>query len=360
MRLFLRLAALLLTVLVCLPLAAQETASPFPSIGPRRARSISGTVRDAASNRGMDGARVELQAVGGQTIATAVTSTSGSFLFNNIRTGDYVVAVEETGYEAVNEQITVDNSIFGMEIALRRPTAAGGPPSPTVSTRELSVPRKAHGFMEKGMSLLYEKADFRGSIDQFQRAIKEYPDYYEAYAQMGAAYTSLGDAANAEQALRKSIDLSNQHYADAYLMLASLYSNGKRFADAEAAAHKGSELDGGSWQGQYELARALFGQDRDAEAEPHALAAEQLQPDRAEIRLIQADIHIRLRKYPLVLEDVNAYLRLEPNGPTSDQMRHLRDQVHQALDKEQAPAAPAPSAGAAPAPTEGRPGPDSK
>jgi len=305
----------------------------------RRGRfSISGTVRDAASHRGMDDIKVDLRAVGGQTLATVITNTSGGFVFNNVRPDDYVLAIEEDGYEPVSQQVTVDNSIFGLELSVRRPDAPAGSPVATVSTRELSVPRKAHDFMQKGMSLLYEKADARGSIDQFQRAIKEYPDYYEAYAQMGTAYTTLGDTADAEQSLHKSIDLSNQHYADAYLMLATLYSGGKRFADAEAAARKGSELDANSWQGHYELARALYGLSRDAEAEPHVLAAEQLQPDRAEIRLLGTNIHVRLRKYPLVLEDVSAYLRLDPNGPTSDQMRHLRDQVQQALEKAQAPA----------------------
>ena len=40
--------------------------------------------------------------------------------------------------------------------------------------------------MQKGMMLLYAN-DYRGSITQFQRAIKEYPGYYEAYAEMGVA-----------------------------------------------------------------------------------------------------------------------------------------------------------------------------
>jgi hypothetical protein len=360
MRLLVRLAPLLLTVPVCLPLAAQDSTSTFPNVMSRRARfQISGTVRDAASNRAMDGTKVDLRAIGGQTLATAVTSLSGGFVFNNVRADDYVLAVEETGYESVNQQVTVENSIFGLELSLRRPDAPAGSPVPTVSTRELSVPRKAHDYMQKGMGLLYDKADARGSVEQFQRAIKEYPDYYEAYAQMGTAYTSLGDAANAEQALRKAIDVSNQHYADAYLMLASLYSSGKRFADAEAAARKGSDLDANSWQGQYEMARALYGLNRDAEAEPHVVAAEQLQPDRAEIRLLGTNIHVRLRKYPLVLEDVNAYLGLDPNGPTSDRMRQLRDQVQQALEKAQAPAARAP-AGDESQSTAGRQEPNSK
>jgi len=365
MRLFLGLTPFLLAVLACLPLAAQDndTASPFPGISSsRHARfSISGTLSDATNDRAMDGIKVDLRATGGETIATVSTNSAGGFTFNNLREGDYSLIVDETGYEPLDEQVSVNGgSAFDLRLSLRKLNAADQSPGPAVSVRDLSIPQKAQDFMKKGLSLLYDKADYRGSIEQFQSAIREYPNYYEAYAEVGMAYTRLGDAPNAEQALRKSIDLSNQRYTDAYLMLSTLYSDGKRFADAEPMARKGSELEGNSWQGHYELARALHGLGRDAEAEPQALAAEQLQPDRPEIRLMLVDIHIRLHNYPLVLEDVNAYLRLEPNGPASDQVRRLREQVQQALQKAQAPAAPEPSSGAESQPPDDRQEPDSK
>jgi Flp pilus assembly protein TadD len=351
MRLVLRLAPVLLIVValtaggvvMCAPLAAQDSPLSSPSIPTGRGRlarySIRGTLRDAASTRHIEGIKVELRQLGGATVVTVLTGASGDFTFNDIRSGQYEIEVDELGYDSFHQQVSVEDSVLDLQISLRKLiTTHGESAGPTVSVRELSIPRKAHELMQKGLMLLYENRDYRGSIAQFQKAIKEYPEYYEAYEEIAAADMELGDGAGSEEALRKSIDVSHQRYASAYFALAGLYLDGMRFADAEPVARKGAELEDGSWSGHYELACALYGLNRDAEAEPEAQAAARLQPDDAEIRLVLANIHIHLRNYPGVLEDLDAYLKLDPNGANADQARHLRDQVQTALEKGQAAA----------------------
>jgi cytochrome c-type biogenesis protein CcmH/NrfG len=343
MRLVLRLAPVLLIIAVCAavaaPLAAQDSDAPSISFGRHKSArySLRGTLRDATNARGLDGVKVDLHRIGGPTVATAFTGAAGQFNFDDLTSGMYEIVANETGYEPVDEQISVEDSVFGLQISVRKLNAPSGESAgPVVSVRELSIPRKAHELMQKGLMLLYQNSDYRGSITQFQRAIKEYPGYYEAYSDIGVAYMRLGDVASSEEALRKSIDVSDQHYADAYFVLANLYVNAKRFADAEPAARKDIQLDDTSGKGHFELASALYGLNRDDEAETEAQAAEQLQPDVAETHLLLANIHIRQHKYPAVLEDVNAYLKLEPNGASADQARHLRDQIQTVLEKVQA------------------------
>ncbi len=334
----------LLILLACAavgaPLAAQDSASPSISLGRKSARhSIRGTLRDAATNRNVSGVKVDLHQLGGVTVATVFTDVSGSFTFDGLSSGQYDIAVNEAGYEPIYEQVSVQDSVFGLQIWLRKLTGAPGESAgPTISVRQLSIPPKAHELMQKGLMLLYANSDYRGSITQFERAIKEYPAYYEAYAEMGVAYAELGDMASSEQALRKSIDVSQQHYANAYFLLADLYVNAGRFADAEPVARKGAALEGNSWKGHYELACALYGLDRGAESETEAASAAQLKPDGPETRLLLANIHIRLHKYPAVLEDLDAYLKLAPNGAHAEQARQLREQVQTALEKAQAAA----------------------
>jgi len=346
MRSALRLVPVLLVIVlggvVCAPLVAQDDpTAPSISLGRHRTvrYSIRGTLLDAANARGLDGVKVELHEVGGSSVASAFTGSSGEFTFNDLRSGSYEIVVNETGYQPINQQISVEDSVFGLQVWLRKLNAPPGESAgPVVSVRELSIPRKAHELMQKGLMLLYANSDYRGSIAQFQRAIKEYPGYYEAYAEIGVAYMELGDAASSEEALRKSIDVSDQRFADAYFVLANLYVNAKRFADAEPVARKGAELDNSSWKGHFQLASALYGLERDAEAETEAQAAARLQPDEAESHLLLANIHIRMHKYPAVLEDLNAYLKLDPNGANADQARHIRDQIQTALEKAQAAA----------------------
>ena len=321
-------------------LAAQDSGSPSESVPFSQHRrsmkyAIRGNLRDAATNRGADGVKVELRQAGGATVASTFTANSGEFSFTDVGEGSYEITVTEVGYQPINQQVSVEDSGFELQLWLRKATDQPELRSATVSVRELSIPRKAHEYMLKGVNLLYDKNDFHGSIEQFQRAIKEYPGYYEAAAQMAVAYLDLGDTANAEEQLKKSIDVSQQHYSDAYFALAGLYVDDKRFAEAEPIARKGVELDDSSWKGHFELACALFGLNRPADAESEAKAAAGREPHGADTHLLLANIHIRLHDYPAVLDDADAYLKLEPNGEHAEQARHVREQVQSLLHKEQ-------------------------
>jgi len=64
----------------------------------------------------------------------------------------------------------------------------------------------------------------------------------------------------------------------ALFWLASLFSKGQKFAEAEPLARKAVELNTNSWEANSELARALVGLGRAAEAETSALAASKLRP----------------------------------------------------------------------------------
>jgi tetratricopeptide (TPR) repeat protein len=289
---------------------------------------------------------VDLRAFTGGTIATAFTSGNGNFQFNNVGAGTYDLVVEQPGYIALRQSVDVEGPLYGLFIEIHSTPAArsvvGG--SPTVSKRELSIPRKAHEDMEKGLVLLYRKSDYPGSLKQFQRAIQEYPDYYEAYTQIGVAYLHLKNSANAEQALRKSLDISQEQYPDAFFWLATLLSNDEHFDQAEPLARKGVELAPNSWQANSELARALLGLNRPAEAEKSAQAAVKLRPDNPLLYLSLANIHGELQDYPALLDDLSNYLKLAPTGPFADQARQQLKQVQLALGAvPEAPTQPAPA-----------------
>jgi hypothetical protein len=339
--------------LFCPPLPAQRrpNPSPFPDsnggLSPSRARSftINGSVSDADTHLRLDGVRVDLQAISGGTLASAFTSSNGSFEFVNVRIGTYQVIFEQVGYEELRQDLEVEGPVFAMNVALRKLNGGdpGGPP--IISVRELSMPQKARDAMNKGMNLLYQKSDYPGSIKQFQRAIQSYPNYYEAYAHMGVAYMKMKDTASSEQALRKSVELSQGRYSDALFLLATLLSSTKRFADAEPLARRAVEVDPNSWHAQSELAQALIRLDRADEAEPYAQAAVKLQPENPILRLLLADIHIELGNDQALLDDLNTYLKLAPNGTFAPQVRQHRDQVQQRMQKTGASpsSSPAPS-----------------
>jgi len=296
--------------------------------------SIGGSVRDATTHVAMESIQVVLKGATGTPIATAFTRDNGDFQFDGLREGDYSIQITVKDYDQFQQQVSISGaSRLGLAIFLPR---AGKPLTPglqlSISAHQLSVPHKAHDEFEKGMSLIYLKSDYRGAIAQFQLAIRDFPTYYEAYAEEGDAYFQLQDLGHAEEALQKSIDLSSGQYADAMFSMATILSDTKRYAEAEAVARRGISVDASSWRGPFELARALTALKKTDEAEKSAEKSRDLMPDNPPVYLLLANIHIQRKDYTALVRDLDDYLRLSPIGPEADQARKTRERVQAMLN----------------------------
>jgi tetratricopeptide (TPR) repeat protein len=316
-------------MLFCAPISAQNS----KTTGRTLTFSVRGKVTDAEQRAQIEGARVELRSFTGATVGTMFTRAGGDFEFLDLTAGMYDIMVQEAGYHTLTLRVGVNESIFGLTIDLHPETstrtAAPGPSS--VSARELSIPQKARDAMEKGLVLMNEKSNYLGGVKQFERAIREYPEYYEAYTQIGVAYLHTGNNSSAEPALRKAMELSEFHYIDALFWMATLLNDTRRFVDAEALAREALAIDSDCWQANAELARALLGLNNPAEAEKSALAASKSQPDDAMLYLVLANVHSQLENAPALLEDLDNYLRLVPTGHMADQARAQQKQLQDEL-----------------------------
>jgi tetratricopeptide (TPR) repeat protein len=300
--------------------------------------SIGGNVRDASDHRAMDNIQVALKKPTGETVSSVFTHGDGDFEFSRLGNGEYVIEVNVQDYKPFREEVSIaGGSYAGISIFLSR---VGKVPTPSlqlsISAHQLSVPHKARDEFEKGLNLISLKADYRGAITQFQLAIKDFPAYYEAYAEEGAAYLQLREMEPAEEALRKSIDLSSGQYADALFSLAALLTDSNRFTEAETISRKGISADKSSWRGHFELARALTGLKRTEEAEKSAQQSRDMMPDNAPVYLLLANIYIQKKDYPALVRDLDEYLRLAPNSPEADQARKTRERVQSVLNSTQA------------------------
>jgi tetratricopeptide (TPR) repeat protein len=324
--------ALLILTAISLPVRAQS----HPGIS-RDAYDIAGTVRDDFDQHTMDSVRVDLKQSTGTPINSTFTGDNGVFEFSGIPSGDYSIDITVPDYEPYRETLTINHSERrGLAVFLRRPRIVVTTDyNNTISAHELSVPNKPHDEYERGLRLIYSKFDYKGAIDQFERAIKDFPNFYEAYAQEGNAYTFLGQNAPAEEAMRKSIALSSNQYPEAFFLLAGLLNNTSRYAEAEPVARQGVTLEGSSWHGHFEFARALTALKRPEEAEKSATQARDLKPDNSAIFLLLANIHIQLRDHVALKKDLDQYLKVAPTGPAADQARRTQNQLQAILQSEQ-------------------------
>jgi len=320
-----RSARVLFTLLLLAPLPCLAQQEPIKKI-------LSGYIREEGSGHIISEAHLELQNAMGTPIGFAYSDGNGMYEFDDIP-GDCYLAVQHEGYAPLREYIRPDGSghVY-KDILLRAASGESGPKSVnSISQHELSVPPKARELFAKGVQLIVDKSDYRGAVAEFARAIAKYPTYYEAYAAMGLAQNRMGDAAAAETALRKSIDLSAEKYPQAMVDLAAMFNAQKRFSDAEPLLRKAIAVDASSWRGQFELAVALSGQQRFKEAITCASAARDLKPENPQIYLLLYNLHVRTNDFPAALSDTQSYLKLTPDGATADRVRRMQEQVQKAV-----------------------------
>jgi Tfp pilus assembly protein PilF len=295
---------------------------------------VDGYVRDNLTQQPVPAARVELRTSSGDPVGLEVLSgSSGEFHLAALETGSYSLSVEHSGYQVANVPIgnlTQSNLV----VSLSRITQSGSPSaSRPVSLHELTVPAKAQASFEKGAAELAKgDPDYQHAISQFRRAIKESPTFYEAYAEMSIAQFRMGDSRAAEESLRKSAELSENHYAKALALLSELLNSQNRFAEAEAAARQAIAADELSARGHLQLARALSGLRRPAEAEASAKRAQELEPANPLISLVLGNIHIQKHDLAAAVHDFDAYLSRVPRGAQSDLVRKSRDQAQRVLE----------------------------
>lgn len=303
---------------------------------------VSGYVRENGTNSSLQGVALQLFASGQRAAPDVSSGLDGEFHFGGVRDGDYSVVAKKQGYSDATVNVSVTPSGVPPVIVTLTKLRAGTESSTgaAVSARELSIPQKAQQSFEKGRELLYEKSSPEKAIREFEHAVAEYPDYYEAYTQIGVAQYRLKKPADAEASLRKAIELSANKYPDALYLLAELLNDQKRFPEAEPVAHRAAQLDDSSWHAHLERARALVGLKQGAGAEQSASRAHELKPDNAEILLVLANAHILEGNYPAVVGDFDDYLKLAPKGPQSEMIRERRDRLQKALQAAQNGAQP--------------------
>jgi tetratricopeptide (TPR) repeat protein len=316
------LPGLLLGLLVCTPVVRAQI-----DTSNRQAVDISGTVFTQQANLPMGSVIVNIRSTTGETLISVLTDESGYFQVPELNPGKYEIVLQEAGYEPAQKTLQLSGPSPPLQLFLKEshPSPAS-PKDYSISVRELRIPWKARNAFQKGLERL-TKNDAANSRAEFVRATTAFPDYYEAYYHMGVANLRLGRDEEAAAAFQKAIDLSGGRYPWAQFALGLLLCRRGEYVEAEAVIRKGLDLDESSPTGRLFLSVALFRMNRRAEAEKAAREALLRNPRFAWPYLVLADIHALRGEHAMQLHDLDAFLKLEPNGTASKSVREVCDAV---------------------------------
>ena len=201
-----------------------------------------------------------------------------------------------------------------------------------VSVADLRMTKKVRAAFDKGTARL-KKGDTAGSIVYFEHVIAEQPGFYRAHYNLGLAQLKLGRTVEAQESFQRAVDLTGGGYAPPQFGMGMALCQLGEFAQAEVALQRGLDLDPNSANGKYFMALAQLGLNRLLEAERSIQQALLRSPNFPQAYFLLARIHQRENNSPAVVEDLRAYLKLDPHSQGSEQARAFLAQTRQMISQ---------------------------
>ena len=142
----------------------------------------------------------------GRRIHETFTDLSGRYTFAGIKGGTYQLTGEGDGQTFATTTVYADVSAYGassqlftQDLQLRPITGKSVGQPGVVDSFVQDVPKAARQALERGNKLLTQSKTEAG-VEELQKAIKIFPDYFEAHLQLGNVFLQAGqlDAAIAE------------------------------------------------------------------------------------------------------------------------------------------------------------------
>ena len=293
---------------------------------------ISGTVLLERDKRPASQVIISLKSRVAGVFRSVLTDLEGQFRVQRLPRGTYDIEVEEQGYEAVQATAHLDGPSSKLVMYLRSKSRAIRQSDYTVSVRELKIPGKARNELEKGFERL-AKNDPAGSLSHFTKATQAFPGYFEAYYHLGVAEMKLGHNVEATKAFQMAIDLSGGRYAWAEFEYGYLLCQEGKPGEAEKIIRRGLEVEDAAPEGHVSLGNALMQLNRLDEAERSAQEALLRNHNFADAYLVLSNVAASKGDYRTELQDLDAYLKLQPSGPASERVRQVREAVLKILAK---------------------------
>ena len=191
-----------------------------------------------------DRIRVFLATGAGVPVADSFTNQDGRTSFNITFAGEYRVEVSGSpiiGTTTLNfrvEDMDKSKTIFvRVKPKVEEAAAASkAPPTAATSAAELKVPAEAHKAFQKGMDA-WQHNDFAKAAEDFEKATTIYPQYDQAFNNLGVMYYQMHELDKARAAFEKSVALNDKN-ADANRNLARMLIHDGNYQRADELLKK--------------------------------------------------------------------------------------------------------------------------
>jgi tetratricopeptide (TPR) repeat protein len=277
--------------------------------------------------------RVELEVAEMQPIETVYADPTCTFKFLQPGNGNYLIHIDVDGYEEIHQRVEASGvdgdgySVIQMIPAPGRVSTKAEHTQASVDVSEMmnQYPKKAVNLFNKALDA-HKKQKDPEAIEHLQEALKIAPDFYPALNLLGCLYRDAGQFDKAEEQFVHAHSV-NGHNPEPLVNLSSLYLQEDKPERAAEVSQEAVLENARSAPALFNLGLAMYKMSKLDKAEDALKRALDIAPKMSQIHLALANVYLKWRKYDNLLDQLNAYLQQNPNGPQRDQVQKLRDQV---------------------------------
>jgi tetratricopeptide (TPR) repeat protein len=203
-------------------------------------------------------AKVRLATGDGQDRGERLLTYEGTFSFEALSPGQYLLTLEREDEATIGRPVEIKSypasKVVFLEITLNKESASVREIITDASNQEVGVLKESPSEVSRKALRAFEQASKESAggspakaIVYLQQAIREQPNYFEAYNNLGVQHQKLRQWSEAIQAYRRAIDL-RPNSAKAYVNLAGVYLEQGQLPQALESLEAARKAEPGSAQ----------------------------------------------------------------------------------------------------------------
>ncbi|PYR80387.1 MAG: hypothetical protein DMF87_09180 [Acidobacteria bacterium] len=260
--------------------------------------------------------------------AETKTNNKGEYVQVGLQSGRYTVTVSKDKLVAT-QQVNVTQGTPAEANMTLVPQATAG-----LSPEQRAVQEAAAAAIDALRAGRDDEA-----IAKLNDVVTKLPTCSDCYYNLGLAYTHKQQWAEAEAALKKSIEIKPTN-PDPYNGLANVYNAQKRFDEALAMNQKATELagstpgaGGGNAEAIYNQGVVLFNAGKYADAKVQFENASKADPNNANAFYQLGMTNLNLGQIPEAVSALETFMKLAPNDPKAAQVQASLPALQQMIKK---------------------------
>jgi Flp pilus assembly protein TadD len=342
---FLSIAATLF-IFISFTFANAQRTTGINSTGTEGNEEIAGRVFFPPGSKSTARPVVKLQSLSSPEL-TGVTDRDGSFRFTTLRPDEYTIIVEGGDeYENATETVTIGNSgavpaqgnpgqyaiplVYQVHIYLKpKGTNTTGGTASTSKPALANVPAPARELFQQALKNA-RAGNHLKAIEQLMSAIAQAPRFALAYNELAVQYLKTGHVDQAVETLRDGLGINPDDFT-LRLNYGIALLNQKKFERAETELRLATQKSNAdSPSAGYYLGMALLSQEKyDAAQSAFESAIKNGGDKLALAHKYLGGIYWHNRRYRQAADELETYLKLEPNAPDAQKIRGTIKELRQ-------------------------------